>query len=211
MIRLTLSVFLFTAVLCAKAQDGLMENVSEFKAAVQASSGSIESIESQFEQIRQLAVMASALRSSGTFYFERPSKVRWEYREPEPQSIIINDGDVHLIERGRVRKADARAARAYRQMNDVIADVIHGKAFANEAFSYTFRLESGTPVVHMRPTDASMAKHIETIELAFNANHRVQALTIHVPGGDFTHYRFFQQTYNSDIAEGVFAPKPLEK
>lgn len=188
-----------------------MKNVSDFKVKVQKTSGKVESIQSEFEQEKHLSVLSEPAKSEGSFYFERGGKVRWEYRTPNQQSIIINDSEVYLIEEGDVQATDNRMRRAYLQMNEVIAGVIHGDAFANDDFSYNFLQSGNQAKVVMDPQASQMSGHIESITLFFNADHYVDKLVITQPGGDFTSYRFFDQTYNEPIPEQVFRPVPLKK
>ena len=35
-------------------------------------------------------MLAEAEKSKGTFYYEAPDKVRWEYDSPTPKVIVIN-------------------------------------------------------------------------------------------------------------------------
>jgi outer membrane lipoprotein-sorting protein len=212
MSRLIISVLFvfFAAVSLAQSDLAPLQNVDEFKKQVQKQSGSIRSIQSAFEQEKHLAVLNEPARSSGNFYFSKAGSVRWEYIEPIQQSIILNNGNVTMINDGKVEKSNARAAKAYQRMNALMADVIHGNAFGNESFEYAFYRLSPFVRVEMTPKESAISAHIEKIELFFNADHRVEQLVIYEPGGDYTSYRFSDQRYNQNLPEGVFKGEVLE-
>lgn len=205
------ALFLILAVIVEAQPDSApLQNVDVFKQKVQEQSGSIRSIESAFVQEKHLAVLSEPARSSGKFYYSKEGGVRWEYEQPMQQSIILSSGNVTMITEGKVEKTNARAATAYKRMNALIADVIHGDAFGNDSFSYAYFRLSPFVRVEMTPQETAIAAHIQKIELFFNSEHRVERLVIHEPGGDFTSYRFSDQRYNQNLPEGVFKGEVLE-
>ncbi len=202
---------LFSAMAMQAQPDGSpLQNMDDFKQKVQEQSGSIRTIESAFVQEKHLSVLIEPARSSGIFYYSNEGNVRWEYRKPTQQSIILNDGNVTMITEGEIEKTNARAAKAYQRMNALMADVIHGDAFGNEAFEYAFYRLSPFVRVEMTPQESAISAHIEKIELFFNSDHRVEQLVIYEPGGDFTSYRFSDQQYNQALPEGVFKAEALD-
>ena len=68
-----------------------------------------------FEQETSSEMLVEAERSKGTFYYEAPDKVRWQYDQPTPKVIVINGQelvtwyqDLHRAERVQVgRYSDA--------------------------------------------------------------------------------------------------------
>jgi len=210
--KLIFSFLLLVSALALSAQPNgkPLENVNAFKEKVQQESGSIRTIESAFEQEKHLAVLNEPSRSSGTFYYSHEGNVRWEYREPTQQSIILHQGNVTMITDGKIEKTNARAAKAYKRMNALMADVIHGNVFGDESFDYAFFQDIARVRVVMTPRDASIAAHLEEITLFFNSAFRVEQLVMTEPGGDFTLYRFSDQRYNQGLPEGVFRGEVLE-
>src|SRR5690606_9819316 len=202
---------LIVSVTVAQEYTTPMQDVNTFKQKVQVASGSIESIHSDFQQEKHLKVLAKPAESSGEFFYKSGGFVRWEYKTPTQQSIILNGEDVYLINEGKSEKPNARTARAYRQMNTLIADVIHGDAFGNRAFDYTFYESNDGSLggVVMHPKAAALAAHLQSVELYFDDTYRVQKLKLIEPGGDYTLYEFLNPEYNSEIPEAVFEGRPL--
>ena len=65
-----------------------------------------------FAQEVEVATLGQKLKSSGQVFFKRPGKMRWEFAEPDPQTIVA-DGTtlwVHQPQHHQVLKAPFRAA-----------------------------------------------------------------------------------------------------
>jgi hypothetical protein len=157
-----------------------------------------------------LAVLKNPALSSGDFYFEKGGKVRWEYREPKSQSIIMNGEKFTMINDGVVAKTDARTSKAYKRINTIMADVLHGNTFGDESFAYSFFEGKSQNKVVMTPRNAQIAEHLHSIELIFNPSFKVDEMVMREPGGDFTVYRFTKQRYDEKLENVIFEPRTLQ-
>jgi outer membrane lipoprotein carrier protein len=61
---------------------------------LEAAFAKLRSLEADFEQEHSSAVIATPLRETGKFYFQKPDRMRWEYDEPEPQVFVYKEGRV---------------------------------------------------------------------------------------------------------------------
>jgi len=61
---------------------------------LEAAFASLRSLEAEFEQQHASAVIATPLRETGKFYFQKPDRMRWEYDQPEPQVFVFREGRV---------------------------------------------------------------------------------------------------------------------
>jgi len=210
--KLIASLVFAVAVLTVPAQDSFktMTNTEAFKKQVAVVSGKIQSIQSEFIQEKHLAVLQQPALSNGDFYFEKGGKVRWEYKKPKSQSIIMNGDKFSIINEGVVAKTDARAAKAYKRINTIMADVLHGNTFGNDAFAYSYFENTRHKKVVMTPTNTQISEHLKAIELYFNGSFKVDELIMREPGGDFTVYRFTNQRYDQKISPLIFEAKPLQ-
>lgn len=187
-----------------------MQNAVGFKNEVAASSGNIQSIQSNFVQEKHLSVLKEPAISKGEFYFQQGGKVRWEYREPFSQSIILNDNKFTILNNGVASKTDARTAKAYQSINGIMTDVLHGNTFNNADFSYAFFEGSTLNKVEMKPLKSQISEHLSVIELFFNQQHKVEQLIMRQPSGDYTVYQFQNQRYDQVIPTNTFEGKPLK-
>ena len=76
---------------------------------------SFATLVANFEQETSTEMLVEAEKSKGTFYYEAPDKVRWQYDAPTPKVIVINGDelvtwyqDLHRAEKVQVgRYSDA--------------------------------------------------------------------------------------------------------
>jgi len=61
---------------------------------LEAAFARLRSLTADFEQEHSSAVIATPLRETGKFYFQKPDQMRWEYDEPEPQIFVYKEGRV---------------------------------------------------------------------------------------------------------------------
>jgi len=61
---------------------------------LEAAFASLRSLQADFEQEHASAVIATPLRETGKFYFQKPDRMRWEYDDPEPQVFVFKEGRV---------------------------------------------------------------------------------------------------------------------
>jgi outer membrane lipoprotein carrier protein len=65
-----------------------------------------------FTQEVEVTTLGQKLKSSGQVFFKRPGKMRWEFVEPDPQTIVADGATlwIHQPEHHQVLKAPFRAA-----------------------------------------------------------------------------------------------------
>ena len=52
---------------------------------------SVASLTASFTERKNLSLLAKPLVSNGTFLYSRPSRIKWEYTEPEPRVFLITE------------------------------------------------------------------------------------------------------------------------
>src|SRR4029078_2563822 len=59
---------------------------------LEASAKDLQSLSGTFEQRNKLKLFKQELKYKGRFFFQRPKKIRWEYLDPDPSTLIL-DGE----------------------------------------------------------------------------------------------------------------------
>jgi outer membrane lipoprotein-sorting protein len=60
-------------------------------AKMAAGSRDAKKLEGEFTQRNRVKLFKQELRSTGRFSFERPRKIRWEYVDPDPSVLVVDD------------------------------------------------------------------------------------------------------------------------
>jgi outer membrane lipoprotein-sorting protein len=191
-----------TAVLiaCASLSIGWGSSWEELKSA----SGSIKSVAAEFVQEKHMKILAKPLVSSGVFYFQAPASLRWEYREPL-RNILLMDNE--RMERyvgttsGFVKEAGVNL-QAMQVVLEQITQWLHGRFDENPMFSAN--LEPGPKIV-LFPKEKAFTKMIQRIELLFGDRPGIiDTVTIYESDDSFTRLEFKNVVLNQPMDGSVF-------
>jgi len=184
----------------AEKQDAIAEQI---KAATQ----NITSIQADFTQEKVFSFLENSLKSTGTFRFQSPDKIRWEYTKPYPYLIILNEGKMHVKDEGDSYTMDMRSNQLFQQMNSLITKSIQGELLQEEAYKKTFFENDKNYMVHFEPKDTQLQDYLSAIEIYFSKeNGQVTALKMKEAAGDYTYIVFNNRIENKPINPELFRP-----
>lgn len=171
---------------------------------LKSASGSIKSVAGEFVQEKHMKILAKPLISSGVFYFQTPASLRWEYREPL-RNILLMDND--RMERylgttsGFVKEAGANL-QAMQVVLEQITQWLHGRFDENPMFSAN--LELGPKIV-LFPKEKAFTKMIQRIELMFSDRPGIiDTVTIYESDESFTRLEFKNVVLNQPLDGSIF-------
>jgi len=151
-----------------------------------------------------MKILAKPLISSGVFYFQTPASLRWEYREPL-RNILLMDND--RMERyvgttsGFVKEAGTNL-QAMQVVMEQITQWLHGRFDENPMFSAN--LEPGPKIV-LFPQEKAFTKMIQRIELLFSDRPGIiDAVTIYESDESFTKLVFKNVVLNQPLDGSIF-------
>ncbi len=168
---------------------------------------SLETLEADFSQVKESGLLLEPDRASGQFSYSAPDKVRWEYLNPDPISLVIADSTMttwyHDI--GQVEQA-AVGAQADRVLRYLGAGTSLDRLL--EYFTVTLRVapEEDEPLkLKLSPRFERVAKRIREMELWLDPDLFLPVRLRYVEGdGDVTEYRFANFRRNEGIEASRF-------
>jgi outer membrane lipoprotein-sorting protein len=151
-----------------------------------------------------MKILAKPLISSGVFYFQAPASLRWEYREPL-RNILLMDNE--RMERyvgttsGFVKEAGVNQ-QAMQVVLEQITQWLHGRFDENSIFSAN--LEPGPKIV-LFPKEKAFTKMIQRIELLFGDRPGIiDTVTIYESDESFTRLEFKNVVLNQPMDGSIF-------
>ena len=104
--KLCLFILSFLLVSPLFAQDRLLECAGDVPLTeanalidkVQSKYSEVKAIKANFTQSSYLAAVDAGEDSSGEVWLEKPSKMKWQYKEPEEQTFLMNDETLWLYQ-----------------------------------------------------------------------------------------------------------------
>ena len=171
---------------------------------IKSAAAPIKAVSASFVQEKHLKLLARPLVSSGVFCFKAPGFLRWEYRAPLRNVLLMTpEGTERWVgtEKGFVREAGPNL-QAMQVVLEHISGWLEGRFDANPMFAAS--LAPG-PTITLLPKESAVARMIERIELVFSDRPGViSAVVIHEGEGAFTRMVFTDVVLNPELDDAVF-------
>ncbi len=178
------------------------------KEGVAASTRSLQSLQSDFIQTKQLSYLENVVHSSGTLRFKAPGKIRWEYLSPTNYVVIFDGHNMHTVEGDRSKTVNLSANRRLKGLNDLLVGSVQGGDMLDEnRFNITYYREKTSYVAVLVPKEVTLRKYIQHVELVFDQTTLLLSeVTLTDPTGESTRLTFTNQRKNISIPDTTFQP-----
>jgi outer membrane lipoprotein-sorting protein len=173
---------------------------------VQEQQKKTRTIQADFRQEKELALLAKPEVSSGTFVFSKPNNVLWSYSSPKRVQMLIAGGamttyypDLLKAERVDVRRFEDRIFK-YMGASGAIDELAR-------YFDFTFTDTSDKPtfVLDLTPKNRAVAKRVKRIKIWIDKTSYMTTKFEYVEGdGDVTRYEFTNLKVNQPVEQGRF-------
>ncbi len=166
----------------------------------------LASLEAEFVQEKSSEFLAAPELSHGSFSYLRPERVRWEYREPKPITLVLDGDEMLTWYRDLGRAERVKVGRVSTQVFHYLnasgsLDSLLGY------FSVTFAVPPpGEPwKLELAPRYARVAKRLSSMTLWVDPTLYLPTRVRYVePNGDSTEYRLERLAPNAVIPESRF-------
>jgi outer membrane lipoprotein carrier protein len=173
---------------------------------VQAQQKKTQTLQADFKQKKELALLAQPEVSSGTFVFSKPNNVLWSYDAPKRLQMLITGGtlttyypDLNKAERIDVKRFEDRIFK-YMGASGAIDEL--GRYFD---FTFTDTSTSPTWVLDLNPKSNVVAKRVRHIKIWIDKSTYLTSKFEYVEGdGDVTRYEFTNIRVNAPIEQTRF-------
>jgi outer membrane lipoprotein-sorting protein len=176
-------------------------NADHFKSELNEKNKSLVSIESAFIQEKKMDILRDKIISKGSFYFKKPGKLRWEYTEPFPYLMIINNNKVLIRDEKKQTKYDLNSNKMFKEINNVMIGSVQGNLFTDEAsYKSVFYENEKFYMVEMTPLTKILKEYLKTVSIYFDKKDlTVSSLKMTEPSGDYSIITFTGKKLNADI------------
>ena len=172
--------------------------------ASQAQPVQLRSVQADFIQEKHLKILAHPIISTGSFTFQAPQSLRWEYRTPIRSLLLMHGGKVRkFVERDGVLAEDK--GMRLDAMQVVLAEIsnwLDGRFTDNAMFTVSFPKKQ---TILLTPKEQGFAALISSIELKLGDQAGLLDKVIIFEGpGAFTSLTFSNRLLNQEIPAAVF-------
>lgn len=158
-------------------------------------------LEASFRQETSTEMLVEAERSKGTFYYESPDKVRWQYDEPTPKVIVINGSELVTWYQDLHRAEKVQVGR----YSDAVFKYLGASGSLETLMDY-FSLRVDFPKgdqpyrIDLVPRYKRVEKRLREMSVAIDSKLFVPVELSYIePNGDSTHYQFSGFKVNQPI------------
>lgn len=184
----------------AEKLDAIVRRVSQMQEAT-------TTLEAAFEQRRSSRLLAEPSVSTGTFYYQAPDSVRWEYRTPRPMTVLVAGGVVLTYRPAEKRAERMEIGRAQRKVFHFLG-AAEPLDELKRYFSFTFRDRGdGTDYeLVLAPTAMLLKRRLESLTVLIGRESFMPVAVAYVEkDGDSTAYTFRDIARNRAIPASLFA------
>ena len=193
---LSIIILLIASYLCIGWADTLV--------GIQGKAGKINSVMANFIQEKHLKILSKPLISKGTFYYQAPQSLRWEYTSPFQSILLTHNGNIKRYVKGNDGFIQDSGAEL-QAMQVVLQEItlwLRGRFNDNPNFNAV--LEPGPKIV-LTPKEKSFAAIIQRIELMLsNQPGIIETVRIYENDNSYTKFMFDNVRLNTPLKDSLF-------
>lgn len=174
---------------------------------VQAQQKKTATLQAEFRQEKELALMAKPEVATGTFTYSRPNNVLWTYDTPKRVQMVIAGGylTTYYPELGKAERIDVKRFedRIFKYMGATGAIDELARYFD---FTFTDSKSKSVFVLDLTPKNRAVSKRVRSIKLWIDKSTYLTSKIEYVEGdGDITRYEFKNVRINENVPPSKFA------
>lgn len=168
---------------------------------------SLQTLQADFVQTKESSMLLETVEATGTFYYAAPDRVRWEYRTPDPISMVIADDRMTTWYRDLER---AEQVDIGRQSQKVLEYLGAGSSLGTLLDYFDVKLhqpeDPSAPLqLELEPRFERVAKRLSGMSLWIDPELFLPVRLRYVEAdGDVTDYRFSGFRLNGEIPDERF-------
>jgi outer membrane lipoprotein-sorting protein len=185
-----------------------VKNSASFGSALSKANSSVQTISSDFSQIKNMTLLAEKIKSKGKFYFKKEDKVRIEYTSPYTYLLVMNGTQVMVKDEQKTSRVNTKNSKMMQSVNRVMMDCMRGTVLSNPDFKTSVFENAQSYLVSMVPANDAMKKMFKQIDVYMKkGNFEVDRLSMVEQGGDHTDMDFTNTQHNVSLNDALFKAK----
>lgn len=167
----------------------------------------IQSIESDFTQVKYLDVFDEKVTSKGRFYFKKENKIALEYTSPLDYLMVINGQKLKIVSEGKTSLVNLGANPMMNQMKAMLSACMVGDlSQLTSGYQVTYSENATLYKVNIRPASEAIKAYLcEIVIFLDKKNMSVKNIRLSESEKDYTEYEFTNQKYNTLTTDEKFS------
>jgi outer membrane lipoprotein-sorting protein len=177
----------------------------ELTTRLESASKDLQTLSGEFTQRNKLKLFKQELKSRGRFYFQRPRKIRWEYLDPDPSTLILDGNVATLRTPGAAPQVfDLARDATMRAVFDQLVTWLGPGSLAQANADYDTVTQNSTLILTPK-TGSPVAKAFSRIELRIDPKTLlIRSILLTEKNGDEKEITFTKVARNATLPKDAF-------
>ena len=145
-----------------------MQDTTSFKKKVTENAINTNTMQCSFKQVKHMDILSEDAVSKGKLWYKKESQLRWEYSEPKPYIIILNNGKASIKDKGKLNRFDMQSNKMFREINTLMMAGVQGKILESKDYTFTFFDNNKQVFAELIPTQKRMKEYLKIIAILFD-------------------------------------------
>lgn len=181
--------------------------MQDFENRLAKEAQSIQSIASDFTQVKYLDILDEKVTSKGKFYYQKSDKICMDYARPVNYLIVINGSRLKIVADGKKSVMSLSSNKMMNQMQDMLTACMIGDL---SKMSSDYKLEyfenDSHYLVKIKPVNKAIQAYISEIEIYLDKKDMsVHKLRLSETAANYTEYEFYNKRFNDLKDETMFS------
>lgn len=196
--------FLAIAAAAQTAFEPMVSTTHIDTALVKASNG-IQSIESDFVQVKYMEMLSENIVSKGKFYYQKANKMVLDYASPAHYLIVINGQKVKIVSDGKKNIYDLQTNKMISQTGELLSACMTGNLrLLSPDYRLEYRENDTQYWIKVLPL-GGVKSYLKQIDIFLNKqDFSVDRLKMTEPTLDYTEYVFTNKKKNTLLSDEIF-------
>lgn len=182
-----------------------IQDLQTLEAKVAEYSAKVQTIKSDFVQVKHLDALEVTIESTGTFAFKKENSLRWEYTQPYTYLIVSHDGKFTIKDSKKKSEYDTESNQAFKEINKMIVSSVRGNLLMDGNFDVTAFEDSKSYKIILVPKLEQMGEILSTVEMYFDkTDMSVFKVRMIEDEEDYTEIQFNNRVFNEEIPAHTF-------
>lgn len=203
-----ITLLIISGICCAHAQTmKKLVQMQDFNSRLTKEAQTIQSIESDFTQVKYLDILDEKVTSKGKFYYQKSDKICMEYAQPINYLIVINGARLKIVADGKKSVMSLSSNKMMNQMQDMLTACMVGD-LSKMSSDYKLEYFEDTQyyLVKIMPINKAVQAYISGIEIYLDKKDMsVHKLRLSETATNYTEYEFYNKRFNALKDETKFS------
>lgn len=173
---------------------------------IEARQSGIRTLSASFTEHKESSLFLQPVHAAGRFYYAAPDRVRWEYEQPDPMSLLIRGDELVTWYHDLGEAQRLEIGRQSQQVTKLL-----GMSSSLDTLLEHFTIRMGIPEADgafrlvLTPRFSRLARRMEELTIWVSQETWLPERFVYLePGGDRTEYEFADIRVNQSLPERIF-------